>query len=132
MLLSHQHLTLYVRSAPNPKDIIWDNVSIPQRQVRTRRMIADVTLIVGAIFWSFVVGFLATISNLEFISKEHGLQWLQDYNNTPIYAFLNNYLTLGLLLVLLLRGQVRVVDDFHFLCAYLNYSLIKIVTLTQW
>jgi hypothetical protein len=101
MLLSHQHLTLYVRSAPNPKDIIWDNVSIPQRQVRTRRMIADVTLIVGAIFWSFVVGFLATISNLEFISKEHGLQWLQDYNNTPIYAFLNNYLTLGLLLVLL-------------------------------
>lgn len=101
MLLSHQHLTLYVKTAPNPMDIIWDNVSIPQRQVRTRRIIADVTLIVGAIFWSFVVGFLATISNLEFISKEHGLQWLQEYNNTPIYAFLNNYLTLGLLLVLL-------------------------------
>ena len=101
MLLSHEHLTLYVKSAPNPNDIIWDNVSIPQRQVRTRRLIADVTLIVGAIFWSFVVGFLATISNLEFIAKERGLRWLQYYNNTPIYGFLNNYLTLGLLLVLL-------------------------------
>lgn len=31
MLLSHD--ALEVNSAPNPKDIIWDNVSIPRSQV---------------------------------------------------------------------------------------------------
>ena len=101
MLLSHEHCTLKVSAAPNPKDIILENISIPQRQVSTRRSIADLTLFIGAIFWSFVVGFIATISNLESISKEHGWEWIQYYNKTSVYIFLNNYLALGLLLTLL-------------------------------
>jgi hypothetical protein len=71
MLLSHHHLTLYVRSAPNPNDIIWDNVSIPLRQVRTRRMIADVTLIVGAIFFfTFIV--ITILFHPFMFLKKHG------------------------------------------------------------
>lgn len=101
MLLSHEHNVLQVVAAPNPKDIIVDNISLPRRQINTRIYIADGVLIVGAIFWSFVVGFIATISNLETISKERGWEWLQSYNKTTIFIFLNNYLALGLLLVLL-------------------------------
>lgn len=101
MLLSHGHFNITVKAAPNPMDIIWDNISLPRRQISTRRSIADGTLIVGAIFWSFVVGFIASISNLEIISKETGWVWIQYYNKTQLYVFLNNYLALGLLLVLL-------------------------------
>ena len=36
-------------------DCIWENISIPLRQITMRRAIADGTLIVGAVFWSIVV-----------------------------------------------------------------------------
>jgi hypothetical protein len=99
MFLSHTHYSMVVKSAPNPKDCIWDNISIPSRQISIRRAIADGTLIVGAVFWSLVVGFIAAISNLESISKE--LPWLNNYRNTLAYEFLNDYLAVALLLVLL-------------------------------
>ena len=99
MLLSHEHFTMLVRPAPNPKDIIWENVSIPQRQIDIRRNIADVTLVVGALFWSIVLGFITTISNLESLSKEY--PWLQPYSDTEIYKFVNSYLASSLLLGLL-------------------------------
>lgn len=99
MLLSHGFYTMVVKAAPNPKDIIWDNVSTPERQIAMRRSIADVTLMVGALFWSIVVGFITACSNLESLSKE--FVWLQLYQNTDLYALLNSYLAMGALLVLL-------------------------------
>jgi hypothetical protein len=101
MLLSHEHHALNIKAAPNPKDIIWDNLPIPQRQISSRRSIANWTLSVGAIFWSAIVGFIASIANLDYIAKENGWGWLNVYHNTPIYNFLNNYLALALLLCLL-------------------------------
>ena len=99
MILSHAHFTMIVRAAPNPKDIIWENVSIPQRQIDIRRNIADVTLVVGALFWSIVLGFITTISNLESLSQEY--PWLQAYSGTEVYKFVNSYLASSLLLGLL-------------------------------
>lgn len=101
MLLSHEHHALDIKAAPNPKDIIWDNLPIPQRQISSRKSIANWILSVGAIFWSAIVGFIATIANLDYIAKENGWGWLNVYHNTPIYNFLNNYLALALLLCLL-------------------------------
>jgi uncharacterized protein YjeT (DUF2065 family) len=88
-----------VKTAPNPNDIIWDNLSIPQRQIQLRTTITDCTLVVGAIFWSFIVGFITTITNLESLSQRY--TWLQTYQQTFLFQFLNNYLALGLLLILL-------------------------------
>jgi hypothetical protein len=99
MLLSQKYFQLQVKLAPNPKDIIWDNVSIPQQQINIRHRIADNTLIVGALFWSFVVGFITTIANLDSLAQQY--TWLQVYSNTQFYKFLNAYLAVGLLLVLL-------------------------------
>jgi hypothetical protein len=99
MLLTHKHISMIVRQAPNPRDIIWDNVSIPQRQIDIRRNIADATLVVGALFWSLVLGFVTTIANLESISKEY--PWLQTYSDTEVYKFVNSYLASSLLLTLL-------------------------------
>jgi Calcium-dependent channel, 7TM region, putative phosphate/Late exocytosis, associated with Golgi transport/Cytosolic domain of 10TM putative phosphate transporter len=99
MFLSHVHYSMVVKSAPNPKDCIWENISIPARQIEMRKTIADCCLIVGAVFWSIVVGFITTIANLESLSKE--LPWLNAYRNTAIYDVLNQYLAVGVLLILL-------------------------------
>lgn len=99
MLLSHEHSAMEVSLAPNPKDILWENVSIPQRQINMRKSIADSTLIVGALFWSLVVTFITAVSNLESIAQE--FPQIQAYSDTAVYKFLNNYLAIGVLLILL-------------------------------
>lgn len=99
MLLSHENYSMTVLSAPNPRDIIWDNVSTPRTQIELRKSIASYTLVIGAIFWSIVVGFITTVSNLESLAQRY--HWIKVYQNTFVYEFLNNYLALGLLLVLL-------------------------------
>jgi ferritin len=101
VLLSHEYFTMKVKSAPNAKDILWDNVPIPYRQVSSRTSIADAVLLFGALFWSVVVGFITALANLEAISNEKGWTWLQAYENSPIFQILNTYLALGLLLILL-------------------------------
>lgn len=78
---------------------MWENVSIPLSQIKIRQGIADGTLIVGALFWSLVVTFISAVSNLESISRV--IPALQDYSNTELYQFANNYLAIGLLLILL-------------------------------
>jgi hypothetical protein len=99
MLLSNEHYAIEIKQAPNPKDILWENVSIPQRQINMRKSIADSTLIVGALFWSMVVTFITAVSNLESISQE--FPQIQAYSDTIVYKFLNNYLAIGVLLILL-------------------------------
>jgi hypothetical protein len=126
MLLSHEYYSMEVHPAPNPNDVgqfrpssplsfrslyhsllsvaayvptVWENVSIPMPQIRIRKGIADGTLIVGAIFWSLVVTFISAISNLESISRV--VPALQQYSTTGLYQFANNYLAIGLLLILL-------------------------------
>ena len=101
LLLSYKDSNLIVNPAPNPKDIIYENISIPYRQILTRSFISNIIIFLGLLFWSFVVGFIATISNLEFISNINFLTFLQKYNNTTVYIFLNNYLALLILLILL-------------------------------
>ena len=99
MFLSHVHYSMVVKSAPNPKDCIWENISIPARQIEMRKTIADCCFIVGAVFWSIVVGFITAVANFESLSKE--LPWLDAYRNTATYDILNQYLAVGVLLILL-------------------------------
>ena len=99
MFLSHVHYSMVVKSAPNPKDCIWENISIPARQIEMRKTIADCCFIVGAVFWSIVVGFITAFANFESLSKE--LPWLDAYRNTATYDILNQYLAVGVLLILL-------------------------------
>ena len=99
MLLSHRHFTMNVRAAPNPKDIVWENVMIPQRQIDVRRTIADITLCIGAFLWSVVVGFITQIASVENLSNEY--TWLHSYSGTLAYQMFNSYLASSVLLGLL-------------------------------
>lgn len=108
MLLSQKHYTLQVKLAPNPNDIIWGNISVPQQQINMRQNIADFTLVVGALFWSVVVGGITTLANLESLSKQ--FPYIETYQGTLIYKYLNSYLAAGLLLLLL--SLLPIVFDF--------------------
>jgi hypothetical protein len=99
MLLSHKYFLMVIATAPNPKDIIPDNVSIPLTQIVARRRIADGTLILGALFWSFVVASINGLSNLDKIAED--VSWLQSYSGTPLYEIFNEYLAVLVLLILL-------------------------------
>ena len=108
MLLSHDHYTIEVKPAPNPKDIIWENVSVPQRQIIWRKAIATSMIILGAIFWSIAVTAITAISNLDSFSVRFPI--IKRYSGTTLYRFLNNYLAIGLLLVLL--NSLPILFDF--------------------
>ena len=53
MLLTHD--TMEINHAPNPNDVIWENVSIPKSQVGMRHFITNVGLTIGSLFWSSLV-----------------------------------------------------------------------------
>ena len=44
-----------INHAPNPHDVIWDNVAIPKSQITMRNYITNIGVIIGSIFWSSLV-----------------------------------------------------------------------------
>jgi hypothetical protein len=101
MLLSQTHFKMEVNLAPNPHDVIWSNIALPEDQITFRSYISNAISIFGILFWTTIVGFIATISNLQTLQEYKGWEWLKDYNNSWIFKFLSTYLSLILLLVLL-------------------------------
>eukprot|EP01041_Mallomonas_annulata_P012771 gene12771-26929_t len=59
--LSHDNMK--ISTAPDPKDILWDNVSTPFTQISTRHIVANIACIFGALFWSSVVALIYKIAN---------------------------------------------------------------------
>lgn len=99
MLLSHEHYQMVVTSAPNAKDIRWENVSIPLSQITARHQIAGMVFGILAIFWSAVVALIKAYSSLDDLAQNHS--WLDNYHNSLVYQLLNEYLAVVVLLILL-------------------------------
>jgi hypothetical protein len=47
--------SMEILHAPNPNDVIWDNISIPKSQITMRNTITNIGLAFGAFFWSSLV-----------------------------------------------------------------------------
>ncbi len=47
--------SMEILHAPNPNDVIWDNISIPKSQIAMRNTITNIGLAIGAFFWSSLV-----------------------------------------------------------------------------
>jgi hypothetical protein len=62
MLLSHDQME--INHAPNPHDIIWENIAIPKSQVVMRTYITNIGVIVGSIFWSSLVNSVNVFASL--------------------------------------------------------------------
>ena len=57
--------------APDPRDILWENVTVEKNNIRFKKMQCDVLLLTGTLFWSVVVTAITSISNLDRLA-----QWL--------------------------------------------------------
>ncbi len=101
LLLSHGFAKLRVKAAPNPDDVIWTNLTIPEKQYQARRHLANIFFMFGAISWSAVITCITAISNLESLSNQKGFHWLRPLRSNQFFIFVNNYLALGLLLIIL-------------------------------
>ena len=53
------------------------------------------------LFWASVVVFIQSISNLKSIAALNEFSWLADYESGSFYKLLNEYLAVGILLILL-------------------------------
>ena len=99
MFLSTEFYSIKVYPAPQPGDIQWDNVNIAEDQVDARKSVADTLFFIGALFWSVVVSFIATISNLDDLATRYS--WIAEYKDTYFYTILNSYLAALLLIIVL-------------------------------
>mmetsp|Transcript_41498 Transcript_41498/g.81344 ORF Transcript_41498/g.81344 Transcript_41498/m.81344 type:complete len:610 (-) Transcript_41498:238-2067(-) len=48
-------------SAPDPRDIIWDNILVDRKVINSKTLIATVCLVFGVLFWSSVVAFVSKV-----------------------------------------------------------------------
>lgn len=118
LLLSHRYPHMSLQSAPDPRDIIWCNNSIPNKQINIRIKITTLILNLGILFWSVIVTFITTFGNLQSLSE--AIPALQFYLNTSFYQVLNSYIASQILLIFL--GLLPGIFDF--ICRY--YEGVKL------
>lgn len=76
--ISHQMLVsderMEISHAPNPHDVIWENIAIPKSQMIIRNHITNVGLIIGSIFWSSFTTFVNTfVKSLTSVEQQQNL-----------------------------------------------------------
>ncbi|KAG2187199.1 hypothetical protein INT44_004871 [Umbelopsis vinacea] len=67
------------QAAPEPRDILWNNVAIRGRERLIRKSFVYVMLLLIIFLWGVPIGFLSTFTNVE--SLERYLPWLVDLAN---------------------------------------------------
>ena len=68
-------------------------------QVDTRLKLTNFVLLLGIIFWSFIVTFIITFGNLNSLAKT--VPFLETYVKTGFYKALNSYIASSILLIFL-------------------------------
>jgi len=64
---------MVVVAAPDPKGILWDNVTVPISRQKLFQFQVALLWTAGVLFWAFPVSFVVAISNLNSILKAFGL-----------------------------------------------------------
>lgn len=82
------------RAAPEARDILWPNVARSSRQLRVRRFVAELGVLMGLVFWSFFIGTLQTEASLN----ANLPSWLQEY--PLVLRYLSTYLPVIVLMLL--------------------------------
>jgi len=91
VVLSHEDAWV-VRKAPEPRDILWGNITTPRSQIKLRHRIGQAAIVFGLLFWSVPVAFIqtwASLGNLQvyFPSIDRLQEW-----SPSLFAFLISYL----------------------------------------
>jgi len=99
--LTHKPNALEVFVAPEPRDILWDNANVHKDERRGREIIVNVALGVGVIFWSIPLAAIQAFAKAEQIALIPGFEWVLHFDGGNLKAFINGYLPVVALLVLI-------------------------------
>ncbi|CAJ2504972.1 Uu.00g123660.m01.CDS01 [Anthostomella pinea] len=64
-----------------PKDVIWDNLTIPPARRISQEGIAHAIVIASIVFWSIPSGFVGLVSNISYLAEN--FEWLSFLKNLP-------------------------------------------------
>jgi len=91
---------LSVNVAPEPRDIIWENVNITRRSRDRRERVVNVLLVIGLFFWIIPLTLIQLFATVEYIAKIPGMEWIA--REEDVSRFVKGYLPVVALLCLIL------------------------------
>ncbi|CAM9869924.1 unnamed protein product [Chrysoparadoxa australica] len=86
--------------APEPSDMLWDNVTSPLLLQKVKKMTANALWSLGILFWAIPVAFVQAIANLDSILKSIGLGSIN--TDGALYGIIAGYLPVIALMVLMI------------------------------
>jgi len=92
---------MVTQSAPEPSNILWENVTMSQTIQKTLRNQANILWTLGILFWSIPVAFTQAIANLEGLREDFPWLWIPD-QDSALYGLLSGYLPVILYLLLMI------------------------------
>ena len=99
MLLTHEPNGMDIKTAPEPSEIIWSNIAVPEPQQESRTQVSDAIFAVGAIFWSALTAGVTALSSLDRLSVY--VPGLHQYREQYWYDLISGWLPVLILLGLL-------------------------------
>lgn len=91
---AHHHSPLSMQEKfinVQPKEVLWQNLNIPNHQRATYWYLATALVIATIILWSIPVGIIGTLSNISYLADK--VRWLHFLNNLPdpVLGFLTGF-----------------------------------------
>lgn len=93
---------LKLQFAPEPRDIIWNHVSIDKSTHDRRVSISNLYIALGAIFWSIPLSLIQLLATAETVAQIPGMDWIITFEGGALKTLINGYLPVAALLGLIL------------------------------
>ena len=107
--LTYYRNPMKVTVAPEPRDIVWQNVQIDRDISAGRAFVANVLLGLGVLLWSIPLTLIQAWAKVENVAMIPGLEWVGQIRGGRFTSLINGYLPvitlLGLILLLPLIFQ---------------------------
>jgi hypothetical protein len=68
-MITNQFPKMVAMQAPEPRDVVWRNVTVPLQWNLLAKSLTSVMYYAGMVFWTAILAFIAALSNLDNISK---------------------------------------------------------------
>eukprot|EP00814_Leptocylindrus_danicus_P009946 CAMPEP_0116005614 /NCGR_PEP_ID=MMETSP0321-20121206/1263_1 /TAXON_ID=163516 /ORGANISM="Leptocylindrus danicus var. danicus, Strain B650" /LENGTH=724 /DNA_ID=CAMNT_0003474061 /DNA_START=48 /DNA_END=2219 /DNA_ORIENTATION=+ len=100
--ICHLPNTIEVAMASEPQDIVWQNIHIHKDITSKTRALANAMIALGAILWSIPVALIQVYASADYLGTLSGMKWILTVHDGRFATFLNGYLPVLALLVLIM------------------------------
>ncbi|CAN0019014.1 unnamed protein product [Ectocarpus sp. 12 AP-2014] len=100
-LVTNRPEVFNLKPAPEPRDIVWKNVTNHVIHVQNRNRLVNLGLALGIIFWSVVVSGIQTLSKVDTIAQVFPAVEKAAEENTFLTSLLEAYLPVTILLIII-------------------------------